>query len=307
MQFRVFGEPLALDKKSLDTHFPQASSQLLVLVHGLCMNDLQWTQAGHGHDHGAALASTLGLTPLYLRYNTGRHISTNGAELSSLLSQLVKSWPVPVQEIILLGHSMGGLVVRSALDEGYRQKRVWTRAGVRAVFLGTPHHGAPLERAGSWADMLIGLSPYSAPFVRLGQVRSAGIQDLRHGSLRKADWQHPDAKDVGDPRTPLPLPAPVTAYAIATSRQAQRKGEKLALSGSDGLVQVASALGIHADPAFDLKLPRSRQWVGYGINHLEMLGSQAVYERLAAWLRKPLQAGRTRAVPARPVPSKRRA
>jgi len=280
MQLRTGGEALAPDRKSLAARFPDANGKLLVLVHGLCMDDLQWNYAGH--DHGEALARELGYTALYLHYNSGRHISTNGRDFSSLLDQLAKAWPVPLEEITLLGHSMGGLVARSAIDDAFSKRRAWSKFPVRTVFMGTPHHGAPLERAGSWADMLIGISPYSAPFVRLGQVRSAGIQDLRHGNLRDADWQDRDGDGRADPRSPLPLPRQVTAYAIAVSTQAKRKDGDASRAGGDGLVPVDSALGKHADSAFDLRIPNTRQWVGYGINHLEMLGSDAVYQHVFA-------------------------
>lgn len=286
MRLRVDGEALELDRKSLAARFPDAHGKLLVLVHGLCMDDLQWNYAGH--DHGEALARELGYTALYLHYNSGRHISTNGRDFSFLLDQLAKAWPVPLEEITLLGHSMGGLVTRSAIDDGFSKKRAWAKLPIRTVFMGTPHHGAPLERAGSWADMLIGISPYSAPFVRLGQVRSAGIQDLRHGNLRDADWQDLDGNGLADGRTPLPLPRKVTAYAIAVSTQAKRKDGDESHARGDGLVPIDSALGRHHDNAFDLRIPKARQWVGYGINHLELLGSDAVYQQLKRWLHKPL-------------------
>ena len=286
MRLRVDGHALELDRKSLAARFPDASNKLLLLVHGLCMDDLQWNYAGH--DHGEALASELGYTALYLHYNSGRHISTNGRDFSSLLDQLAKAWPVPLEEITVLGHSMGGLVTRSAMEDGFSKRRAWSKVPIRTIFMGTPHHGAPLERAGSWADMLIGISPYSAPFVRLGQVRSAGIQDLRHGNLRDADWQDLDGNGLADGRTPLPLPRKVTAYAIAVSTQAKRKDEDESRARGDGLVPIDSALGIHPDSAFDLRIPKARQWVGYGINHLELLGSDVVYQQLERWLRKPL-------------------
>ena len=286
MRLRVGGEALALDRISIAARFPDASGKLLVLVHGLCMDDLQWNYAGH--DHGEALARELGYTALYLQYNSGRHISTNGRDFSSLLDQLAKAWPVPLAEITLLGHSMGGLVSRSAIEDGFSKRRAWSKLPVRALFLGTPHHGAPLERAGSWADMLIGISPYSAPFVRLGQVRSAGIQDLRHGNLRDADWQDRDGDARADARSPLPLPKQVMAYALAVSTQAKRKDGDHSRASGDGLVPIDSALGRHADSAFDLGIPKARQWVGYGINHLEMLGNDVVYQQLKRWLRKPM-------------------
>jgi PGAP1-like protein len=284
MEFRCDGHSLPTTRKQLAARLPKAGGKLLVLVHGLCMNDLQWKYAGH--DHGEALAQELGYTPVYLHYNSGRHVSTNGHEFADLLEKLIKAWPVAVEEITLLCHSMGGLMARSALDDAFGNQLAWSKLPIKIIFLGTPHHGAPLERAGSWADLLIGISPYSAPFVRLGKVRSAGIQDLRHGNVRDSDWQDSDGDGRADGRTPLPLPQQVTAYAIAVTTQEQREdGDDSKLRG-DGLVPIASALGEHADHAFDLRIPKSRRWVGYGINHLEMLGSDEVYARVGRWLRE---------------------
>ncbi|HYM86163.1 MAG TPA: hypothetical protein VET30_05445 [Pseudoxanthomonas sp.] len=283
MQFRQQGQPMPLTGKTLAARLPEATGKLLLLVHGLCMNDMQWNYAGH--DHGEALAHDLDYTAVYLHYNSGRHVSTNGHECADLLEKLVKAWPVPVEEITLLCHSMGGLVARSALNDAFGNELAWSKLPIKIVFLGTPHHGAPLERAGSWADLLIGISPYSAPFVRLGKIRSAGIQDLRHGNVRDSDWQDRDGDGRVDGRTPLPLPKQVSAYAIAVTTQEQREdGDDSKLRG-DGLVPIASALGEHADRAFDLRIPKSRRWVGYGINHLEMLGSDEVYRRVERWVR----------------------
>lgn len=276
MQFRSNGAPLALTRAHLAARLPRAGGRLLVQLHGLCMNDLQWNRSGH--DHGAALARALGYTPVHLYYNSGRNIWKNGRDFADLLEGLVDAWPTPVQEITLLCHSMGGLVARSALDVAFVERLAWADLPLQVVFLGTPHHGSPLERAGSWADQLIGITPYSAPFARVGKLRSAGIQDLRHGCLR--DSRHP--------RTPVPLPRSVRAFAIAGTTQTAHKpgggvGLRAALLG-DGLVPVASALGDHRDPAFDLGIPPSRRWVGHGIGHLQMLGSEAVFERIAGWL-----------------------
>ena len=286
MQFRRRGQPLPLGKE-LGARIPEATGKLLVLVHGLCMNDLQWNYAGH--DHGEALHVDLGYTPVYLHYNTGRNISSNGLEFAETLEGLVQAWPVPLDEIVFLCHSMGGLVARSALDDAFADGRAWSKLPIRIIFLGTPHHGAPLERAGSWVDMLIGISPYSAPFVRLGKIRSAGIQDLRHGNLRDADRQDRDGDGLADGRTPMPLPKQVRAYAMAASRQEGSRVESPDSLRGDGLVPVASALGRHPDRRFDLRIPRNRQWVGYGINHLDLLGSQAVYQRLHRWLRRTIR------------------
>lgn len=284
MQLRRDGQPLPLARKPLSLRLPKASGKLLVLVHGLCMNDLQWTYAGH--EHGAALAHDLGYTQVYLHYNTGRHISTNGHAFAALLEKATKAWPVPVEEIVLLCHSMGGLVARSALDHAFTNALAWSELPIRIVFLGTPHHGAPLERAGSWADMLIGINPYSAPFVRLGKLRSAGIQDLRHGNVLDSDWQNHDGDGRADGRTPMALPEQIRAYAIAATRQEESRGGSGKPQG-DGLVPIASAWGEHADSAFDLRIPPSRRWLGHGINHLELLGSDEVHAQIERWLREP--------------------
>ena len=189
--------------------------KLLVLAHGLCMNDLSWEQ--NGHDHGAQLARDLGYTPVYLHYNTGLRVSTNGKLLAGLLERLVAAWPEPVEEITVLGHSMGGLVARSAAHYAEQDNRTWRPQLRRLVFLGTPHHGSRLERAGHWADRLLDVSPYSAPFQRLGASRSAGIVDLRHGSVVDEDWQGFDRLGHRwDRRRHVPLPAGVECYALGS-------------------------------------------------------------------------------------------
>nr|MBP7521295.1 alpha/beta hydrolase [Leptothrix sp. (in: b-proteobacteria)] len=177
MRLRVGGRPLDLSSP-LAGQLPAApSGRVLLLVHGLCMNDLQWSR--RGHDHGQMLAAELGATALYLHYNTGRHVSQNGRELAALLETLLARWPVPVQELTLIGHSMGGLVLRSACHIGATSSQAWLGPLRALVLLGTPHHGAPLERGGRLLDGALGLSPYVRPFARLGRSRSAGITDLR--------------------------------------------------------------------------------------------------------------------------------
>jgi hypothetical protein len=251
--------------------------RVLLLVHGLCMNDQQWTRGGH--DHGQALAKSLGYCAVYARYNSGRHISDNGTELASQLESLLDRWPVPVESLAVIGHSMGGLVVRSALQVAHDGGMDWPGKLKQLVFLGTPHHGAPLERGGNWLHRGLGVSPYVAPFTRLSGLRSAGITDLRHGNLLAQDWagnrfaQH-------DTRSSVPLPRGVACYAIAGTL-GERQGEWL----GDGLVPVASALGRHARPTRELHIPPSRQWIASGVNHLDLLANEAVYRRLKRWLK----------------------
>lgn len=299
MRFRHGGLPLAMAPEALRQASDPPSGRIVILLHGLCMSDLQWETGGPlepRHDHGAALARDLGVSALYLHYNSGRHVSTNGRALAVLLEALVAAWPVDIKDVTLLGHSMGGLVSRSALYYGAAAGNSWPRLVRRMVFLGTPHHGAPLERGGQWIDTLLHSTGYTAPFARLGRVRSAGITDLRHGNVRDEDWQGHDRFAHGhDLRTPLPLPREVRCHAIAATTATA--DEVRSASGSsapaaarwarlpgDGLVPVDSALGHHADPRFALELAPDDCWVAPATGHLELLSSRAVYNRVRDWL-----------------------
>jgi pimeloyl-ACP methyl ester carboxylesterase len=281
MHLRKDGRPVALARPSLAAAYPNAGSRLVVLVHGLCMNDLEWRRKGH--EHGAALARDSGCTPLYLHYNSGLHISENGEAFADLLEALVANWPVPVDELVIVGHSMGGLVARSACAAAKHAGHAWPRRLAKLVFLGTPHHGAPLERAGNWVDILVGISPYTAPFARLGKVRSAGVRDLRYGNVVAADWEDVHADHHRDPRRRVPLPRGVRSFALAATTQVApgRAGARLR---GDGLVPVRSALGQHDDPALALRIPASRQRICHGLGHLDLLCSPEVYEQVRDWL-----------------------
>lgn len=299
MAFRKDGMPLQLERAALEAAFPSARPHVVVLLHGLCMCDLQFNREpldGPAHDHGASLARDAGVTPVYLHYNSGRHISVNGRELAAMLESLVQAWPVAVERLTLLGHSMGGLVARSAVALAEEAGFEW-RARLRSmVFLGTPHHGAPLERGGQWIDSLLRTTGYTAPFSRLGRVRSAGITDLRHGSVRDEDWRGRNRFAHGeDTRCPLPLPTGVECRAIAATLgdaaganlRLQRGEMSLAdcatLPG-DGLVPVASALGQHASERFTLGFEPKDCWLAASTSHLDLLSSRAVCAQLKAWI-----------------------
>jgi len=268
---------------------PAATGKVLLLVHGLCMNDLQWRteQAEAVHDHGKALASALGYTPVYLRYNSGLHTSINGRELSAQLEQLVEHWPVQIEELTIVAHSMGGLVSRSAVHYAAQEDLRWPRHLKSIVFLGTPHHGAPLEQAGNWLDVIIGSTPYSAPFTRLVQLRSAGITDLRHGHVLDEDWQdHDRFERKPDNREAVPLPADVACYTVAATTASKRSLLADRLIG-DGLVPLRSALGQHKNAKQYLAFEKDSQWIAYQTNHMELLSSHAVSGQMIEWLSPP--------------------
>lgn len=284
MQLRHHGATLSLEAGALKAQLgEQASPHLLLLAHGLCMNDTQWRRSGH--DHGEFLAQALGCTPVYLRYNSGLHTSTNGRELALLLERLVAAWPVPLARITIVGHSMGGLVARSAVQVAREAGQRWPGLLRELVFLGTPHHGAPLERAGHGVDLLLASSPHTAPFARLGKIRSAGITDLRHGHVLDADWQGRDRFGSSeDHRLPLPLPEGVACFTVAATLAGQRGPLAARLTG-DGLVPLNSALGQHDDPARRLVFAKDSQHIVYRTGHLDLLSSPEVAAQVLAWLR----------------------
>ena len=273
LELRHQGRRLPLESTALlHDRLAGASSHLIVLVHGLCMNDTQWRR--NGHDHGEFLAQALGATTVYVRYNSGLHIAANGRELARQLEWLAAQWPVPLQSITLIGHSMGGLVARAACETAQEASHRWRPLLQHLVFLGTPHHGAPLERAGQWLNTQLAATPFTAPFTRLGQLRSAGITDLHQGRVREGAHE------------PLPLPEGVACFAVAAAL-APRRGLLADRLTGDGLVPLRSALGQHDDRRFRLVFARDSQRTVYRTGHLELLSSPVVARQLLAWLEPP--------------------
>lgn len=280
MAFRRAGRPLALERYALRSSLPGATPKVAVLLHGLCMNDLQWQR--DGHDHGEALASELGYTPLYLHYNSGLSVSTNGRILAALMEQLYDAWPMPVERLVMIGHSMGGLVARSAIHHGIAMQRNpmrWPHRVNDLVCLGSPHQGALLERVGHGVDLLLGALPYAAPLARLGKVRSAGINDLRQGNILNVPASQLDTHDF----TPVPLPEHTRCHAIAASLGPAGGNLRSRLLG-DGLVTVASALGQHPSAERRLEFAPDRQAVVFDTGHLDLLSNAEACARLRDWL-----------------------
>jgi len=277
IEMRLHHDGAALEVANPTVHFEVAgrappTGRLLVLVHGLCMSVQQWTR--QGYSHGASLGAELGWTPLYLRYNSGLQVAENGRLFAEVLQSLVRHWPRRVEELAIVGHSMGGLVARSACLAGEELRHDWLAHLRKLVFLGTPHQGVPLERGAQVLDYLLELSPYSAPFTRLGKARSTGIQDLQRGTITPGGHRF------------VPLPNGVDCYAIAATVGARRSLLAERLVG-DGLVPLNSALGRHADRGRSLEFPTTHQWVGYQMGHLELLHRPEVYAQLRAWWARP--------------------
>lgn len=284
MTLRLRGEKLDL---RAPLQMPGATGKILLLIHGLCMTDHQWHTRSDDRviDHGKALASALGYTPIHLRYNSGLHVSTNGRELSALLEQLVADWPTHVDELSVVAHSMGGLLIRSAIHLANLDNLAWPDHLKKIAFLGTPHHGAPLEKAGNWVDRILAATPYTAPFASIGQVRSAGITDLRFGHVVDEDWQGRDRfSRTPDLRQVVPLPEDVACFTVAATTEAERGALADRLIG-DGLVPLHSALGSHDDPRRSLVFPKASQRIEYKTTHMGLLSSIEITRQLLQWLK----------------------
>jgi pimeloyl-ACP methyl ester carboxylesterase len=272
MAVRAGGEPVGPEA------FTQATGRLVVFVHGLGETEFAW-ELGGAEPYGARLP---GWTPLYVRYNSGRHISENGASLDTLLEAFAAGWPVDVQEIALVGHSMGGLVARSAGFQAAERGAEWVRHVRRVVSLGTPHFGAPLEQAVHVASAALHRLPETRPLARFLRRRSAGIRDLRHGSLVDEDWRDhdPDALRARACRE-VPLLEGATHCFVAatiTSTPHHPLGRLL----GDCLVLVPSASGRSRARRLGFKDEDGLQLTG--THHLALLNHGAVYAQLRRWL-----------------------
>jgi len=282
MQLRYQNKVIPLNIDSINKVYPKINGKILLMVHGLCMNDIQWNH--NNHNHGKLLAQELNLTPVYLHYNGGLHISTNGQNLNLILEKLIKAWPVPVEELVIVAHSMGGLISRSAFHYGKKEKYTWTKHLKKMVFLGSPHHGAPLERVGNYIDLLFKTIHYTKPFTRLTKMRSSGITDLRFGNLVEEDWKGIDRFEKRpDRRKHIALPENVNCYTIAATTAKKSNNLKAKIVG-DGLVQLESALGQHKNVNKKLHFKKPNTYIVYENNHMDLLSNIKIYSKIKTWL-----------------------
>jgi pimeloyl-ACP methyl ester carboxylesterase len=291
MEFRHAGRSLALEPEALRRAYPEAGRRLAVFVHGLAGNERTWrffSRATYGNDdtsYGSQLARDLGYAPLYLRYNTGLHVSENGALLAERLRELAAAWPGGVEELVLVGHSMGGLVLRSACHQGRERADAWVDA-VRHVFcLGTPHLGAPLEKLGNVAGWALGALDVTRPIGKIVNGRSAGIKDLRFGYLVEDDWRGKDLDALlENDRHDIPFLDTATHYFVAATLT-RSPSHPVGYVIGDTLVRFPSASGGGA-AAHARRIPFQDEHghhVGR-LGHMRLLNHPAVYVQIRAWL-----------------------
>lgn len=273
------GAPVGNDASRDATPLPDT---LVVFVHGLCCSDRSWTGKAERPGHVGAISNTTGGVPVFVRYNTGRPICANGALLARQLQSLVARRARPPR-LVLVAHSMGGLVVQSAFAHARRTSARWPRLVTETIYLGTPHQGAPLERAGAWIEDQLRRTQFTAPFAALASLRSRGIQDLHDGASARSN----------------------SAFSVSTSGEADNEPGRsfyaaatLASSSSsaramgDGLVPLASALDTPPDSVSDastcppthLSTPLSTRQVFEDIGHFDLLHDPSVTEAVQTWL-----------------------
>lgn len=262
MGIYVDGRIVQLDSAALDNAFSESGGRLSLFIHGLAFDEHCWEAAHEDEiDLGRKLAAEFGYTPLYLRYNTGLAIEDNGTRLASLLEQLIAAWPEQVTELLLVGHSMGGLIARCACEVAAENDLYWPQVTRMLICLGSPHLGSPVERLGHAANTALGMSKITAPLGKIAAARSQGVKDLRHG---------PGAS----PAAPHGI-----AFRFLGSTLTDDIDHPLAEWLGDGLVTLGSAT--EHPLVGDIKSAR----LG-GIAHMALLTEPRVHAQIAAWLRE---------------------
>jgi len=285
MGLRVDGRAVEPAPAALAAAYPAATGRLVVFVPGLVETEFSWRPRHPDRVcFGVQLERDLATTAVWVRYNTGLHISTNGRLLSELLQQVVQGWPVPVEDLFLVGHSMGGLVARSALHHDHaRSPAGWSELLRANISLGSPHAGAPLERVANRAVRGLRRLPETRPVAAVLSRRSGGIKDLRHGNLVDGDWAGYDPEHPHDVRTQVPLSERVPHYVVYASLTG-RPDHPVAEILGDLLVTPSSATGRGRGRQPPWNLPAEQVLYLGRRHHFDLLDHPQVYLRLREWI-----------------------
>ena len=267
LTFRHQGRAIA--PQDLSSILIEPTPFVCVFVHGLGTTEWCWTMSPQPYAEGPTtyaerLAADLDATSLFVRYNTGQPVADSGQALSQLLEQLLEFYPGGVERLALIGHSMGGLVARSAALDGRARELRWPSLLGHLVCLGSPHLGAPLERAAHRLHGVFEFVDVAATRV-LGEIlgaRSRGIHDLGEGLLTK------------EACSPARISGPMYC-AVASTVSTDTSGRFAGMVG-DMLVPTKSALSERVE--FD------RLKTFGGINHIQLTNHPSIYPTLVQWL-----------------------
>lgn len=265
MAVRQGGRDVEPHAAALAVAFPDATGRLVVFLHGLCENESHWDH--HREERGTTYAEALagrGWTPVMLRANTGLSLRDNGVALTALLQQLVDHWPTEVTRIALVGHSMGGLVMRAAGAVASDVDPSWTLLVSDVVTLGTPHLGAPLARSVDSSSRRLGRLPETAAFGRILDWRSVGVCNLVTGL----------AEDVP--------PLPHARYRLVSATVTRSPKHPVGQVVGDLLVRQESAYGRDRHGA-ELFPGAEVLHVGRS-DHFDLLNHPDVHRALERWL-----------------------
>ncbi|MBU2490022.1 MAG: alpha/beta hydrolase [Proteobacteria bacterium] len=264
MGFVHKGRPLAWDRESFASAFPDASDRVAVFIHGLCSTETIFTDPHTGEHFGPGLKRDLGHTTLFVRYNSGLPLAENGRRLAELLERLGQVYPERIAQILPVGHSMGGLVIRCALAHARKEDHAWLSLVPRVVLLGSPHLGAPLEKLVHHATRALRVfkHPLADGVADFLDFRSKGIKDLRHGLC---------------PKDPKSSPVPGVEHCLAAACLA-RPGHAVNWLFGDGMVRQPSALGFAAPVPV-------RQGVFHHMGHISLAWRPEVYGQIRDWCR----------------------
>ena len=247
MSFRYQYRDIKIEQLKDFYNFSNKKGKFVVLVHGLMNDDSIWHSEPNDllQRMGSFLEKQDNANILYIRYNTGRHISENGRDFSLLLQNLFDTYKSGLNELIIIAHSMGGLVTRSA---GYFAEKLgldWISVLKKVFLVGVPNDGSYLARIAHMTQYFFRKLDLTEndKIARLFDIRSNGIKDLSFGFLVDEDWKGQNYETQKSKKAKKVYPIPdVEYYLIGASVSENKEKKKIFTFFGDGLVEKESAL-----------------------------------------------------------------
>lgn len=158
----------------------------------------------------------------------------------------------------------------------------WLSRVRRALYIGVPHLGSPLERAGRGLSQVLRAipNPYTRLVADVVDLRSSGVKDLGHGVLVQ-----PDGEGTGHPLVPL---LPELSHHLLVGALGREERPLLSALLGDGVVPLASAAGRAGPGDRSPVFPQENVTVLAGVDHISLAHHAAVYAQVRAWCEKEL-------------------